>query len=85
MSSSRGWPASLVPKVSCTLGVVEMDQEEKEGERNRNDWVIVMPAWHDRVGECEHPSDLPARLREEIEQFFLSTTFSTAKNPAILG
>jgi inorganic pyrophosphatase len=33
------------------LGVVEMDQEEKNGERERNDRVIVMPAWHDRVGE----------------------------------
>ena len=67
------------------LGVVEMDQEEKDDQRERNDRVIVMPAWHDRVGEFEHPSDLPDRLREEIEQFFLSTTFFTAKNPAILG
>ena len=67
------------------LGVVEMDQEEKNGERKRNDRVIVMPAWHDRVGELEHPSDLPSRLKEEIEQFFLSTTFFTAKKPAILG
>jgi inorganic pyrophosphatase len=67
------------------LGVVEMDQEEDDGQRERNDRVIVMPAWHDRVGEFEHPSDLPTRLREEIEQFFLSTTFFTAKKPAILG
>jgi inorganic pyrophosphatase len=67
------------------LGVVEMDQEEKNGERKRNDRVIVMPAWHGRVGEFEHPSDLPTRLKEEIEQFFLSTTFFTAKKPAILG
>jgi inorganic pyrophosphatase len=67
------------------LGVVEMDQEEKGGERERNDRVIVMPAWHDRVGEFEHPSDLPARLKEEIEQFFLSTTFFTGKKPEILG
>ena len=67
------------------LGVVEMDQEEKEGERERNDRVIVMPAWHDRIGEFEHPSDLPSRLKEEIEQFFVSTTFFTAKKPKILG
>jgi inorganic pyrophosphatase len=67
------------------LGVVETDQEEKDSKRERNDRVIVMPAWHDRVGEFEHPSDLPSRLKEEIEQFFLSTTFFTAKKPAILG
>jgi inorganic pyrophosphatase len=67
------------------LGVVEMDQEEKDGQRERNDRVIVVPAWHDRIGEFEHPSDLPPRLKEEIEQFFLSTTFFTTKKPAILG
>ena len=27
--------------------------------------MIVMPAWHDRVGEFENVSDLPKRLREE--------------------
>jgi inorganic pyrophosphatase len=43
----------------------------------------VMPVWHDRVDEFESPSDLPTRLREEIEQFFLSTTFFTAKKPEI--
>ena len=67
------------------LGVVEMDQEDQGGKRERNDRVIVMPAWHDRVGEFENASDLPERLREEIEQFFLSTTFFTAKKPKILG
>ncbi len=61
------------------LGVVELDQEEEDGQRERNDRVIVMPAWHDRVGEFEHPSDFPTRLKEEIEQFFLSTTFFTGK------
>jgi inorganic pyrophosphatase len=67
------------------LGLVEMDQDERKGGRERNDRVIVMPAWHDRMGDFERASDLPARLRAEIEQFFLSTTFFTAKNPKIIG
>jgi inorganic pyrophosphatase len=67
------------------LGVVEMDQEDQEGKRERNDRIIVMPCWHDRLGEFENASELPARLREEIEQFFLSTTFFTAKRRKILG
>jgi inorganic pyrophosphatase len=67
------------------LGVVEMDQEDQEGRRERNDRVIVMPSWHDRLEEFENASDLPERLREEIEQFFLSTTFFSAKKPTILG
>jgi inorganic pyrophosphatase len=67
------------------LGVVEMDQENEKGKRERNDRVIVMPSWHDRLGEFERARDLPKRLREEIEQFFLSTAFFTAKNPKILS
>jgi inorganic pyrophosphatase len=35
--------------------------------------------------EFEIASKLPTRLREEIEHFFLSTTFFTAKKPKILG
>ncbi|MBV9298370.1 MAG: inorganic diphosphatase [Verrucomicrobia bacterium] len=66
------------------LGVVEMDQED-DGKRERNDRVVVMPGWDDRVGEFDDESDLPERLREQIEQFFLSTTFFTAKKPEILG
>ena len=45
---------------------------------------IAMPTWHDRMGEFEKATDLPARLREEIEHFFLDATFFTPKNPKIL-
>lgn len=54
----------------------------KNAKRERNDRVIVMPSWHDRLGEFELASELPARLRKEIEQFFLSTTFFTEKRPS---
>jgi inorganic pyrophosphatase len=61
------------------LGVVEMDQDGSEGKRDRNDRVIVRPCWHDHLAEFEEMSELPTRLQEEIEQFFLSTTFFTGK------
>jgi inorganic pyrophosphatase len=67
------------------LGVVEMDQDDPKGKRERNDRIVVMPSWRGRLGELERAADLPERLREEIEQFFLSTTFFTAKNPKMLG
>jgi inorganic pyrophosphatase len=66
------------------LGVVELEQDAEEGGRERNDRVIAMPTWHDRMGEFEKATDLPTRLREEIEHFFLDATFFTAKNPKIL-
>ena len=44
-----------------------------------------MPTWHDRLGELEKATELPARFREEIEQFFLSATFFTDKAAKIKG
>jgi inorganic pyrophosphatase len=67
------------------LGVVEMNQDEQRGNRERNDRVIVMPLWYDRLGELKQAAGLPERLRQEIEQFFLNATFFTAKNLKILG
>lgn len=67
------------------IGVVEMDEEESKGKRKRNDRVIVMPAWDDQLGELERAADLPRSLRTEIEQFFVNTTFFTAKNARVLA
>jgi inorganic pyrophosphatase len=67
------------------IGVVQLEQEANRGGRERNDRIIAIPSWHDRMGELARATELPERLRLEIEQFFLSTTFFTAKNPVILG
>jgi inorganic pyrophosphatase len=44
-----------------------------------------MPTWHDRLGEFEKASGLPVRLKQEIEQFFVSATFFTGKNVRVEG
>ena len=44
-----------------------------------------MPTWDDRLGDLEKATDLPKRIRDELEEFFLSTTFFTAKNAKIRG
>jgi inorganic pyrophosphatase len=83
LHGAQTYPGVVLP---CQpLGLIEMDQDNEEGQRERNDRVIVMPSWHDRLGEFERASDLPERLRKEIEQFFLSTTFFTAKKSEVLG
>lgn len=72
--------------LSCRLlGVVEMDEDNEQGRRERNDRLIVRPCWPDQLGEFQAASDVPARLRAEVEQFFLSTTFFSAKNAKVLG
>ena len=43
------YPGVLLP---CQpLGIVEMDRDHREGKRERNDRIVVMSSWHDRLGE----------------------------------
>lgn len=80
---SATYPGVVLP---CNaLGVVALSQRGDDGARQRNDRIIAMPVWHDRLGEFERATELPARLREEIEQFFLDATFFTGKKPKIVG
>ena len=83
MHDTSTYPGVVLP---CrVLGVVELSQRGTEGGRQRNDRIIAMPVWHDRLEEFERAADLPARLRKEIELFFLDATFFTNKNAKILG
>jgi len=66
------------------LGMVEIDQKGEKG-REKNPRLILMPTWHDRLGKLAKASGLPRQLREEIEQFFLSATFFTGKDPKVNG
>jgi inorganic pyrophosphatase len=48
------------------------------GVGEQNPRLILMPIWHDRMGELEKATGLPARLRDEIKQF-------TGNDPRIEG
>ena len=79
---SATFPGVVLP---CrALGVVDVSQKGDNG-REKNPRLILMPSWHERMGEFEKATGLPKRLREEIEQFFVSATFFTGKNPRIEG
>jgi inorganic pyrophosphatase len=73
---SSTYPGVVLP---CrVLGVVDVRQKGENG-REENPRLIVMPSWHERMGEFEKASGLPKRLREEIEEFFVSATFLPAR------
>jgi inorganic pyrophosphatase len=79
---SSTYPGVVLP---CrALGVVDVSQKGEKG-RQENPRLIVMPSWHERMGEFEKATGLPERLREEIEQFFVSATFFTGKDAKIEG
>jgi inorganic pyrophosphatase len=74
------YPGVMLP---CRLlGMVDLKQKSGDG-WEANPRFILMPQWHDRLGELEKVSALPQRLKMEIEQFFLSADFFTQKNPKI--
>jgi inorganic pyrophosphatase len=83
LHATATYPGVVLP---CkVLGMVELREDLKGGKRQINNRVIAIPNWDDRLGEVEKAADLPKRIRDELEQFFLSTTFFTAKNVKIEG
>jgi inorganic pyrophosphatase len=59
--------------------------EKKNGSVRTNNRIIAMPTWNDKLGEFERVSELPKRLKEELEQFFVSTAFFTSKKLKLKG
>ena len=83
LHAASTYPGVVLP---ChALGMVEVREDAEGAKRQTNNRVIAIPTWNDRLGDLEKTSDLPKRIRDELEQFFLSTTFFTAKNAKIRG
>jgi inorganic pyrophosphatase len=72
--------------VSRPIGVIELEQNRKQGGgRERNDRLIVVPRRAPRYEALRDAADLPARVRTEIEQFFLHVTALEDKDAEVLG
>jgi len=75
------WPGSVIP--SLPIGVVRLTQREgKRAEREHNDRVIAVPADDPRY---EKVSELPKRVRKELEQFFVTAAMMTNKHVVVEG
>jgi inorganic pyrophosphatase len=71
--------------LTCTaVGVVDLEQKSKKG-RIANPRLILRPIWYERMDAVEDATKLPKKLREQLEQFFVSATFFTGKEPKIIG
>jgi inorganic pyrophosphatase len=75
------WPGSVIPSVP--IGVVRLTQREsKNADREENDRIIAVPADDPRY---EKVSQLPKRVRKELEQFFVTASAMTNKHVTIDG
>jgi inorganic pyrophosphatase len=66
------------------LGVVKLEQDGRDGRRERNDRVLAVAQPAPRV-EYRSIEDLPARVRAEIDRFFLEVIAFENKNAKLLG
>jgi len=79
----ESFPGVVVP---CrAIAVVRLEQDSKTNGRVRNDRILAVPVKHARGTLVKSADDLPARVKDEIAQFFLSAIFFEPKNPSILG
>src|SRR5215475_152442 len=78
LHDSSTYPGVLL---SCrVLGMVKIEQtQNRKRKREINNRIITIATWHERLGQLQNTDALPRRIREEIEQFFLSATYFTAK------
>lgn len=75
------WPGIVIP--ARPIGVVRMTQRDKgEKGKTRNDRIIAVPSDDDR---CHDVDELPQRVREQLEHFFVTVTETTSKKVTIDG
>ncbi len=75
------FPGVVIP--SRPIGVVRLRQTEKgEKKPTRNDRIIARPCDDARY---EHVRDLPKRMREELEEFFVIASRMSGKSVKIDG
>lgn len=77
------YPGVVIP--SRPVGAVLLDQKNEDGARERNDRLVLVPLGAERFADLRDAGALPRRAREEIERFFLDTTFFTQKEARVLG
>jgi inorganic pyrophosphatase len=84
------WDESSYPGLllTCrTLGALVVEQSNKRDPsvRERNNRVIAVPVGAPRFESIHNVNDLPTRVRDEIEAFFLASTTFEHKHLRLLG
>jgi inorganic pyrophosphatase len=85
------WDVSSYPGVviQCrAIAVLQVEQNRTNhnpSQRIRNDRIIAIPVQARREHDIEHLAGLPARVRQEVEQFTIAATALEGKDLRIIG
>ena len=82
LSEGTTYPGLLIR--ARPIGIVLLEQNAERGGRERNDRLVAVACSAARR-EVQDMSELPRRMRQEIERFFLNVTFFEPKDAVILG
>ncbi|HJZ76687.1 MAG TPA: inorganic diphosphatase [Vicinamibacterales bacterium] len=81
---TASYPGIVVP--SRIIGLLRVEQRNvRTDNRERNDRLFVLPTKAPRVEQVHSVFDLPQRVRDEIERFFLNVVAFEGKDVRILG
>jgi inorganic pyrophosphatase len=77
-------PAGLV--IACrALGVLQLDQAERDGRRVRNDRIVAVPLAFARGEDVATALDLPDRVKAELVYFSTSSVYFEKKDVRFVG
>ena len=79
------FPGVVIACRAIALIKVEQNVPDTTGGRRRNDRILATPIDGRRQNDLSSWSDLPERVRDELELFFVTAGSLEGKDPAILG
>jgi inorganic pyrophosphatase len=78
------YPGIVVP--SRVVGLLRVEQRNvRSGNRERNDRLFVLPTRAARMDHVQTIFDLPQRVRDELERFFVNVVAFEGKDVRLLG
>jgi inorganic pyrophosphatase len=82
---ATSFPGLLLPCRAIGALAVEQNNKTHPERRERNDRLVAVPNGAPRATHLRDIDDVPQRVKEELEQFFLASTVFERKDLTILG
>jgi inorganic pyrophosphatase len=79
------FPGVVIECRALALVRVEQNVPDETGKRRRNDRILALPLQARRQRDLTFADALPARVRDELELYFLTAAALEGKDPKILG